>query len=296
MDRKIIIGYDGSEHGDDALALGALLAGALDARPLVATAVVYPDYLVPLADLELAAQEHAAPLFERAAQRMAPLEIETRTPVDNSPGHALHELAETEDATLIVLGSAHRGSLGRILLGSTGEALLSGAPCAVAVAPHGFAGRPDRQLARIGVAVDGSTESLSALRVAASLAKRPEASLELITVAPPAAPDIGGAMLSMLSREELERAVNDEMAAALDRAVAAVPADLQPQRKLLHGDPATVLAEAAQELDLLIVGSRCYGPLRRALLGGVSAKLMRSAPAPLLVMPHGRGAEPFEPQ
>lgn len=34
MDRKLIIGYDRSEHGQDAMALGGLLAGALGATPL----------------------------------------------------------------------------------------------------------------------------------------------------------------------------------------------------------------------------------------------------------------------
>ena len=230
IDRKLIIGYDGSKHGDDALALGALLASALGAVPLVATAVAYADYLLPLTTLERAAEDQAAPLFERAADQVAPLEIETRTLVDDSPGHALHQLAEGKHAILITVGSSHRGALGRILLGSVGEALLSGTPCAVAVAPAGYAARPDRSLTRLGVGIDGSAESRSAIAVAGSLAERLGASLAMIAVVPPVAPDIGGAILSMLSREELEQSKHDQMEAVLDRRWRKSPPDSPASR------------------------------------------------------------------
>src|SRR5215218_634537 len=41
MTRTIVVGYDGTDHGDDALALGRLLAGIADAELIVACA--YPD-------------------------------------------------------------------------------------------------------------------------------------------------------------------------------------------------------------------------------------------------------------
>jgi nucleotide-binding universal stress UspA family protein len=291
-DRKLIIGYDGSEHGDDALALGALLADALAVRPLAAMVVAYYDYLVPLAASESAADEQSRPLFERAAERIAPLKLETRTLLDDSPGRALHQLAEREQAVAIAIGSAHRGPVGRILLGSVGEALLSGTPCAIAVAPAGYASRTSRELTRLGVAVDGSAESAATMAVAGSLAERLGARLDVITVVPPSPPDIASAILSILSREELEQAKQDKMNGVLDRAVAEAPAGLAVRPRLPHGDPATELAGAAEELDLLIVGSRCYGPLRRALLGSVSAKLMRSSTAPVLVVPRDGDGDP----
>jgi nucleotide-binding universal stress UspA family protein len=52
-----------------------------------------------------------------------------------------------------------------------------------------------------------------------------------------------------------------------------------------EGDPADVLASRSHELDLLVVGSRGYGPVRHALLGGVSGELMRIAACPVLVVP-----------
>ena len=53
---------------------------------------------------------------------------------------------------------------------------------------------------------------------------------------------------------------------------------------LPFGDPARELAYAADDLDLLVTGSRGYGPLRRLMLGSTSTKLVHEAPCPVLVL------------
>ncbi len=157
---------------------------------------------------------------------------------------ALHEVAEDEAADVIVLGSTHRGGLGKVLPGSVGERLLHGAPCAVLIAPGGFAGRERFEIERIGVGYDGKAEAGHAREVAASLGEDLGASVETITVR---------------GNGESE------------------PAD--------PGEAATQLMERSRELDLLVVGSRGYGPVRHALLGSVTQKLMENAACPVLVVP-----------
>ena len=49
------------------------------------------------------------------------------------------------------------------------------------------------------------------------------------------------------------------------------------------------LRDAGRELDLLVCGSRRYGLLRRVLLGSVTARLIRDAECPVLVIPRGAG-------
>jgi nucleotide-binding universal stress UspA family protein len=56
---------------------------------------------------------------------------------------------------------------------------------------------------------------------------------------------------------------------------------------MMKGEPAEALAEAGDDLDLLVAGSRGYGPMRHVLLGSVSARLMRTCPCPLIVVPRG---------
>jgi nucleotide-binding universal stress UspA family protein len=75
----------------------------------------------------------------------------------------------------------------------------------------------------------------------------------------------------------------------LDAALAAASAgigDLVVDGEVRVGDPDVELTERASEgLDLLVLGSRQRGPVRRAILGSVSAEVIRESPCPVLVVP-----------
>jgi len=81
----------------------------------------------------------------------------------------------------------------------------------------------------------------------------------------------------------LRRQCEEELA----QAVSALDADIDASETLLEGGARELLARASGELDLLVVGSRGYGPLRAMLLGSVSSALVRSAQSPLVIVPHG---------
>src|SRR5262249_29939195 len=100
---------------------------------------------------------------------------------NGKPGRALQELAERESADLLVIGSTHRGPVGRVLLGDATLTALNGAPCAVAVAPTGYA-TSKHTLRAIGVGHDGSDESERALTAARALAAGHGASLHVLAV------------------------------------------------------------------------------------------------------------------
>ena len=82
--------------------------------------------------------------------------------------------------------------------------------------------------------------------------------------------------------EEIRR----EAQAALDAAAGTAPADVNPRTMLLHGEPGDVIRTACDGIvDLLVTGSRSYGPMQRALLGSVSEALTDGASHPVLVVP-----------
>jgi len=54
---------------------------------------------------------------------------------------------------------------------------------------------------------------------------------------------------------------------------------------MLDGDPLTLLRDASADLDLMVLGSRGYGPVRTLLLGSVSRAVVRDAACPVVVVP-----------
>jgi nucleotide-binding universal stress UspA family protein len=289
--RKIMIGFDGSPGGEDALALGGLLSRALNARPVVTAVLRHPRHGVRESELEAAVREYSEELFATARDRLKGMEVVERPLVDNSRAAALYQLADWEEPDLIVIGSTRLGSTGRVVIGTLGGALLSGIHTGVAIPPHGYA-HAERSLDRIGVAVDGGSESWRALSAAAVLAEGAKAPLEVLSVMEEPHYVLGG-LLSPLNKEEYRAYKESEWEGVYEEAAGRAPG-VSTERKLLHGDPPQALAGAAEHLDLLVLGSRAYGPVKGALLGSVSSKLMATAPCPVLVLPRGTGAHPLE--
>ena len=135
------VGVDGSERSAEALALADLLGPALG-RPVV-IAYVHPygrlSDLLSENEYEVLVREVAELTFDQIREHL-PSVPERRMQLisDKSPAAGLLGLAEREAAALIVIGSSHRSNIGRILVGGTGERLLSGASAPVAVAPAGY--------------------------------------------------------------------------------------------------------------------------------------------------------------
>lgn len=275
---RLLIGFDGSDGGRDALALGRALAETTGAGVLVATVIPYGPLPVDFTALESDTAAEAAPLLEEARERLQGLDVETRAFGGGSPAGVINDVAESEEVGTIVVGSPHRGAIGRALLGSVAQGLLGGAPCAVAVAPRGYAEHPPQAFRLIGVAYDGTPESKLAIGRAAAAAEATGAAVRVFTaVAPPVAlPGVVG--YTPVHPPEPNK--------VLDEGVRAVGPGVAVEGRLLDGPPAATLAEACEEgVDLLVVGSRGYGPAMRVLLGSVSSKLIHCAPCPVLVEP-----------
>jgi nucleotide-binding universal stress UspA family protein len=279
----ILVGIDGTPAGLEALALGGALA-VLNGAPLVLGAVwgydgdVWPP------------QSSADRWLDEAEQRLGDaIPWTTETMLSTSPGHGLTTLAQRADASWIALGSSHRGPVGRVLMGSTARSVINGAPCGVAVVPHGWRLRPPEAALRFGVAFTNAPEAREALVSAARLADAARAPLRVYTVVPIPSPAHPMFAATGTSYQDWRR---DERRDAERLAAAAVAPATSTEIIVLDGEPVSCLAEISGDLDLLFVGSRRYGPLRRALLGGVSAPLLDRAHCPVLVVPRAAHTEP----
>lgn len=261
----ILVGVEGEREGRDAVALGCALARTLGARLLLG-GVYAPVYGINAYDYEMAAREEVQARLKRARQAVTPgVTCETRAIASPSVVRGLHELAEKSGAEAIVIGPTHRGPAARAFGGDVTLALLHAAPCAVAVAPAGHADEP-RPVDVVGVGYLPTREGREALDSGIALAERAGANLRILHAG----------LASDATRELLEDARLE------------APTGMDVETVILSGlDPADLLRTASADLDLLVIGSRGYGPARRVLAGSVSGAVVHGAACPVLVLPRG---------
>jgi len=287
---KIIVGVDESQGSADAITLASGLAGITgsklmlvnvfpyDQRPSRAVNRAFEDYL----------RQDSQELLERLRRDVGNETFEVRTVANPSPAHGLHDLAEKEDAGMIVVGSTHTGRGGRVLPGSTAERLLHGAPCPVAVTPKGYVQRSGQKLTVIGCGYDGSGEAQRALEAARRFAASTGARLRVIRAFTPLTYDLPPGSVAMGGVAYNDR-LRERAAEELDAAVAKLEAEPEAEANFAVGDPARILVETSKQLDLLLVGSRGYGPMHAVVVGGVAGRVVREAACPVIVFPRSAG-------
>jgi nucleotide-binding universal stress UspA family protein len=281
----IVIGSDGSAQSDAALRFGGVLARATGAGVFVATAYLNsPPLRGDRGSYDAIMHEDALEIARKGAASLAGVVDARAIAVGGGTlQEALHHVAETEDADLLVVATSGRRRIAGHQPGSMAERVVHHSPCPVAVVPPRD-GEP--RFKRIGVAVDGTPAARAALAYAYRLAdeaagERPD--IDLVHVKPqfaqvpqpgltPPDPD------RVLAREQLEA-----MAAE-----AAIHGDVQIVEPL--GDPADELVAISEGLDVLVTGSRDQGALKRLVLGSVSTHVVRHARCPVVVVPVGTRA------
>lgn len=273
--QNVLVGVDGTASGRSAIALADLLC---DIGGRLTLAHVIPGQVPLHRDAPTTwADERCRALLERerdatgVAARLAGVYAP-------SVGRGLHRLAEDHEADLVVVGSCGRGPVDRVLVGDDARDTVTGASCAVAVAPHGYGEEP-KLINAVGVAYDDSDESRAALAVARGLAARDGCSVSAITVVNPVSITLGGwgGLAPAWSN------VTDTLGDAAAKRLRAL--DGLDERRVAVGDTGAELVAFGDEVDLLVVGSRAHGPVRRVVLGSVSLHLTRDARCPLLVIP-----------
>ena len=285
--KKIVLGFDSSAEAVDALRLAEGLRAVDDGELIVVSVEELEPVFADLPTWQEQADAKRASDFAQVESTLGRKDFTRRAEIGSVP-RALDLIAEAEDADVIVVGSTHRGAIGRVLPGSVGDRLLSGAPCAVAIAPVGYANREHPAISRVGVAYDGEAESLAALHAAAALARRLDAELSVIAVVPTLTDEMLSGRIGHTKAGYIAM-LHERFKTLIADALAEVPSEMQARSVLLEGDPAEQIAAQGVELDLLVIGSRGYGPIRRTLLGGVASEVITLAPCPVIVLPRSAG-------
>lgn len=287
MRKRVVVGFDGSDSSRDALAFAARWAGS--GRDEVVVVTVHPGLATfgSRAEPQWLAQERdeANRLLELARELLGPSVRATFERVEaGSAAHGLYDVAERENTEIVIVGARkHRGELRRTFPGSTGERLLQGAAAAVVVVPTGYAERSRDFLHRIAVGFVATPDGELALHHAAQLARRIGGELKVITAVPEPhlLPHPG-------DRHRFGQADRQDYERAMHTAIDTLSHGLGVTAEVVEGSVVDALTDLRlSEVDLLVIGSRGYGPVRRVLLGGVSGHVIRHSRVPVLVVPRG---------
>jgi nucleotide-binding universal stress UspA family protein len=293
--KPILVGYDPSSPDHAPVEFGTAAARFTGAPLIVASVHGSSAALGPagsaLAEEQLA--DDAAEPLDHLRRRLSGegVTAEYRALPGTSAPRALHNAAEEFDAGLLVVGSTDSGAVGRVLLGSTAQRLVHGAPCPIAVVPHGW--QAGRGINTIGVAFVDTPEGHDALKGAVALARRAGALLRVLS-----AGKEKGLGKTFGGGDAMTQAVTYADVASADRvgaehsaeAAVAGASDIEIDYDVSVGDPADFLVAASERLDLLICGSRGYGPARSVMLGGVSRRVTTEAHCPVIVLARGTEA------
>lgn len=298
---KILIAYDGSDCADRALtdlrraglprqaeALVVSVAEQWFPPPPPSSYEIVEATLAGSASTEAREQpsqavEHAHALTFQASklvQSLFPAWKVSSEAYNGSPARELINRANEWGADLIVVGSHGRSALGRFILGSVSQKVVTEAPCSVRIARGSE--EIKHSAVRIIIGVDGSPCSEAAVRAVTERTWPPGSEAYVITVYDPIVPTAIGQFIPPVvklveegNEGQLARArrVAEEAAKELRRIGLAVSTIVNP------GDPRHVLLEEAERLaaDSVFVGARGLSRIDRLLLGSVSTAIATRA-------------------
>jgi nucleotide-binding universal stress UspA family protein len=256
-------------HAFDPMAIGVRPRGEMLARDLT------DDDLVEVG------RRAARLLLADAANSVTGVDVATEL-AEGAVEAELLRLAAERWAVLLVAGTAARGGLERLLVGSVSGALAAAAPCPLVAVPRGAA---LDEPGPVVVGYDGSAHSLRAARHAAALAARLGRELVLLQVA-----GDGG----VRPDEELARDLHAAGVGGFGDDPGRPALELSVRLAVEDGDPVQVLAAVGREeaAALLVTGTRGRNALSSALLGSVSVGLVGAAGRPVVLVPASAGETP----
>jgi nucleotide-binding universal stress UspA family protein len=189
-------------------------------------------------------------------------------------------LAEELKAGLIVVGSRGTSRIKRALIGSVSDSVVRHAHCPVLVARW----KPLIFPVRILVATDGSEEATLAAKTAAELAHRTYSELHIMSVANAySSSDDAHKAGSVENFWQRAQDVLDDQVNEVEQSGREVA---RTHVRVSQRHPSDEIVRVAEEIgtDLIIMGSRGLGGIRRALIGSISDSVVRYAHCPVLVV------------
>jgi len=203
------------------------------------------------------------------------------------PARLIIETLEQSKASLLVLGPHRKRPLRDTVEGTIAEKVLSAKRWPLLVVN----GEPRAPYRRVLLALDGSRASAFAIRAAESFLRAPHAELKIVHAHETPYEgrlDYAGVSVDAIARyaegweREAERIIRGLVQTE----------SVDPERydiNIDHGHPASAILRAIEsyEPDLIVMGTRGRGRLRRAFLGSVANRVLHELSCDALIVPEG---------
>ncbi|MGE0101363.1 MAG: universal stress protein [Blastocatellales bacterium] len=289
--KKILIAYDGSESAECAISdlASAGLPEDCEAVVLSVSEIVLPppmSFTLPspgAVELEHTLQENALKTAEKGCEMLRAIHPGWKLTAEAYPGSPVYSLISKADewkADLIVLGSHGRSMIGRILLGSVSQSVLTEAHCSVRIGRRckGHPSPPKGQPVRILIGVDGSEISSRAIQVVAQRQFEPGSEVRLVHVPTTVPPEAEGQLLTAfadwMAQEQMRVQELIESATKL-----LTEEGITVGSAIVDGDPKRVLPKEAEDwkADVIFLGAKDMTRTSRLRLGSVAAAVASRA-------------------
>lgn len=298
---RVLLPLDGSSLAEQAIPYAQAVAGK-DGVLVFLHALPEPEpiygllgeTLVPADEVMRLEEESARQMLQETAERWRP--VLAADPVfdvvPGDPAEVILTAAERHHCQLIVMASHGRGAVGRLAFGSVADRVARTATIPVLVIrPHDAVPEiAPATILRIVVPHDGSPLADEALPVAADLAKRLHVPIHVIRAVNPAAvllpaPLAGGPYPAEIY-QELQDELRAEAQASFEEVARRLEAmGVQATTAVVEGPPVPAIEEALSPGDLIVMTSHGRSGVARWVLGSVAEKLIRSGPAPVVLVP-----------
>jgi nucleotide-binding universal stress UspA family protein len=181
---------------------------------------------------------------------------------------------------LVAVGSRGRGRMRRALMGSVSDAVVRHARWPVMVVRW----KPVAFPAKVLLATDGSEEATVATRIVMDLGERTGSELHVVHVGEIPLTHYPDRYGYRALYEEHEREARQLLEAQAEKMKAAGAAVAQAHPRLGRADEEVIVLAEELGADLIVMGSRGLGGVKRALMGSVSDSVVRHAHCPVLVV------------
>lgn len=284
-DNIVVVGVDGSESSQTALRWSLEQARARKARLHLVCAYELPTYAAHT--MQVSPREERGFLYEAAqsmikevADSVTGKGVEVTWSLEfGDPTEVLVDLSKR--VALVVVGgrTSKGGRLADRLLRTVSSAVPANAYCPTAVIPNVDLDRV-LPVKHIVVGVDGSDHAKTALQRAVWEADRWKARLSVVA-------SVNTAAATWVPTDSFHQDYLDDVAAAIRDQLAEVDEgrDIDVQVHTIEGNPAQLLTEFSNQVDMLIIGTRGRGGFAGLLLGSTSQNVLTQTACPTMVVP-----------